>query len=385
MDETLTSPTCNGSGISISIVIPAYNAEIELRECLSSINQDLGIPLEVIVVNDGSTDQTPLIAESFGARVFTKKVKSGPASCRNWGVFEARGTWIFFLDADVSLHPQTLVKAIRHIQNHPEVDAFFGSYDDSPADPGIVSQFRNLLHHHVHQSGIFEGDLRVASTFWTGCGLIRRSVFLDLGGFDYWRYKKPAIEDIEFGYRLTQSDRKIMIARDILCKHWKRWTIRSMVRTDFFQRGLPWSLLMLRSPQKSNDLNVDKKQKIAALSTAVNLLGLLMTAFQPTFGLLLQIAMQITILVINANFFRLLARCGGLKLFLSGLILMQIYYVVCLTSYASALVIWITSDRMKLRKNGESPFTRVPANHLGQASVEVAERYHTEKSSNHSS
>ncbi|MFM1803105.1 MAG: hypothetical protein RJA81_2457, partial [Planctomycetota bacterium] len=136
-----------------------------------------------------------------------------------------------------------------------------------------------------------------------------------------------------------------------------------------------------RSPQKSNDLNVDKKQKIAALSTAVNLLGLLMTAFQPAFGLLLQIAMQSTILLINANFFRLLARCGGLKLFLSGLILMQIYYVVCLTSYATALVIWITSDRMNSGKNGDSPFPRVPANHLGQASVEVTELYQTEKSS----
>ncbi len=52
----------------------------------------------------------------------------------------------------------------------PGLAALFGSYDDSPAAPGLVSQYRNLLHHFVHQQGAFLDDTRPAHTFWTGCG-----------------------------------------------------------------------------------------------------------------------------------------------------------------------------------------------------------------------
>ncbi len=56
----------------------------------------------------------------------------------------------------------------------PALTALFGSYDDAPAAPGLVSQYRNLLHHFVHQQGVFRDEIRPAHTFWTGCGMIRR-------------------------------------------------------------------------------------------------------------------------------------------------------------------------------------------------------------------
>ena len=69
--------------------------------------------------------------------------------------------------------------------------------------------------------------------------LIRRDVFLDLGGFDPELYRRPAIEDIELGYRLTRAGHRIVLARDVLATHLKRWTLADVVRTDIFRRGRP--------------------------------------------------------------------------------------------------------------------------------------------------
>jgi hypothetical protein len=102
-----------------------------------------------------------------------------------------------------------------------------------------------------------------AVTFWSGCGAIRRQVFLDAGGFDENHYHAPAIEDIELGYRLAQAGRKLALNADIQVKHLKHWNLRSMLETDFFRRAIPWSELVLRSGRMPNDLNLRVSQRIS--------------------------------------------------------------------------------------------------------------------------
>ena len=162
---------------------------------------------------------------------------------------------------------------MRRFEADPGLSALFGSYDDSPAAPGVVSQYRNLLHHFVHQQGTFHDGIRPAHTFWTGCGTIRREVFLDFGGFDPRLYPRPAIEDIELGYRLTRAGHRIVLARDVLATHLKRWTLSEMVRTDIFRRGVPWMLLLKRTGTVETDLNVKVDQKISVVLTGLVLLA----------------------------------------------------------------------------------------------------------------
>ena len=69
----------------------------------------------------------------------------------------------------------------------PDVSAVFGSYDASPPARGIVSEYRNLLHHYVHQTS---GGL--ATTFWAGLGAVRREAFVAVDGFDDWRFRSPS-------------------------------------------------------------------------------------------------------------------------------------------------------------------------------------------------
>lgn len=375
MDETLTCPTCDFSSPFVSIVIPAHNAEVDLAACLGSLAGHVPVSHEIIVIDDASTDATAEVASSFGARLLSKKVKSGPASCRNWGVHEARGEWIFFIDADVMVHPESIETAIGHISRHSELAALFGSYDDRPHDPSKVSQFRNLLHHHVHQTGDFVDNLRRAHTFWTGCGWIRRDVFLSLGGFDHWRYRKPAIEDIEFGYRLVAAGHPIALTRDVLCKHRKKWTLRSMLRTDFMQRGLPWSLLLLRSKREANDLNVDRRQKVAALSAAAFWPSLLLSLIDPAIGLLTVFTVILLMVSINQRFYKLLWRQGGIRLAAAGLPLMHLYYLVCLSSYATAIMVWLMVDRLGIGRKMADSMALGQGPHLSQSAKESRLRH----------
>jgi glycosyltransferase involved in cell wall biosynthesis len=210
-------------------------------------------------VDDGSTDGSAQVALEFGAKVLSTGGRLGPASARNIGAQAASGGILLFVDADVCVHSDTIGKIAAEFDNDPSLDALMGSYDDSPSVSYFLSQYRNLLHCFVHQT-----SPRRAATFWAGCGAIRKSVFLNFGGFNEM-YQAPAIEDIELGYRLAQDNRNLILCPEIQVKHLKRWSLRSMVRTDFFYRALPWSRLTLRSGHMPDSLSLRISQRISVV------------------------------------------------------------------------------------------------------------------------
>ena len=253
----------------VTVIVPAYNASSTIAACLRAVQ--LANPLEIIVIDDGSTDETPSIAESFGVRLLRTPGRTGPAAARNLGAREARGGVLFFVDADVQMYEGTVERVREAFQSDPRLDALIGSYDDSPADPDFLSQYKNLMHCYVHQHGQTE-----ASTFWSGCGAIRRDVFLSGDGFSS-DYGRPAIEDIELGYRLAQAGRKIRLDRELCVKHLKRWTFWGLVKTDMLDRGIPWSELILRDRNMPNDLNLALSQRVSVALVYI-LLGVALAA-----------------------------------------------------------------------------------------------------------
>jgi len=248
----------------ISVIVPVHNGEKYIAECLEALRKSSYKSYEIIVADDGSTDNSADVCRSFGAKVVSLQSRSGPASARNAGVKEASGDIILFIDADVVARQETLRRVATTFQDNPDVAAVFGSYDDSPSAPDFLSQYRNLLHHYVHQrSG------REAKTFWAGCGAVRRDIFLELGGFDSARFEKPSIEDIELGYRMTEKGYKIILDKELQVKHLKEWDWDSMLRTDIFSRAVPWSRLIIESNSMPVDLNLSISDRISTLLTGV--------------------------------------------------------------------------------------------------------------------
>lgn len=241
----------------VSVIIPVFNGADHLDRCLACLRLSQEAPLECIVVDDGSTDNSAAIAARHGATVLSTEGRCGPARARNIGAAAAQGSILLFIDSDVTVHPDTVSLIVQEFAADPDLDAVMGSYDDQPSAPNFMSQYRNLMHCFVHQH-----SNRQATTFWAGCGAIRRKVFADFNGFDE-KYKSAAIEDIELGYRMSAAGRKLALSPEIQVKHLKRWSLRSMVKADFFHRAVPWSELALRSGRMPNDLNLRISQRIS--------------------------------------------------------------------------------------------------------------------------
>jgi GT2 family glycosyltransferase len=277
--------------ITISVVIPAYNSAGHLQRSLKALVSSTVKPCEVVVVNDGSTDETATIAESFGVRVLTIAGPKGPAVARNLGASVTTGNIILFVDADVCVAPDTLDRLLKIFEIDSTVSAVIGAYDSFPSAPDFLSQYRNLMHAFVHGS-----HARMVTTFWSGCGAIRREVFLSHGGFSEG-YRQPAVEDIELGYRLSRSGCRIYLDPEIQVTHLKRWTLTGLLKTDIFYRGIPWTELILRDRTMPNDLNLEVGQRVSVFMMTLLALLTAITVVQSGPGFLLPL-LTVTLLML---------------------------------------------------------------------------------------
>lgn len=317
----------------ISIIIPVYNGEKFLPGCLDAVASSSYKKYELIVVDDCSTDDSARISRERGALVLRTSRQSGPAGARNLGAQKARGEVLFFVDADVVIKPDTLARVATISIEHPDVAAVFGSYDDEPAEKNFISQYKNLFHSFVHQQARVE-----AETFWAGCGAIRRDVFLAMRGFDADRYPRPAIEDIELGYRMRTLGYRILLDKQIQGKHLKHWTLKSMLHADIFCRAVPWSMLIFESKGILNDLNLQTRDRISAALLGLSLLILPFSVFKPQLLPLLAVMLAV-IPILNYKLYRFFLQRKGLAFAMQAFPLHLLYY---LYSAITFLLCWFT-------------------------------------------
>jgi hypothetical protein len=290
----------------LSAIVPATGAPPTLACCLAAIAAADEPPEEVIVVDSAEAP--------------------GPAAARNECARRARGELLVFVDADVEPHRDAFARVRAAFAADPALDALFGAYDDDPADPGLVSRFRNLLHHHVHREGAGHAD-----TFWAGLGAIRRESFLAAGGFDAGRYPAPAVEDVELGLRLTAHGGRIVLDPLVQGRHLKAWTLPAMMRTDFARRGLPWAELVLEGRGGAGALNLGGRHRLSALASLAVAGGLL--ARRPR----LAGAGAAVLLVLNRRFYALLVRREGPVRAAAGVGLHAVHHLTGIAAAATAL------------------------------------------------
>jgi len=241
----------------ISAIIPVHKGSEDFRKSLRSLNRCIPPSDEVIIVLDGWKDDLSSLTENTTARILSIPGPSGPATARNRGALEAKGDIVFFMDADVVIPSDAIAQIKTAFQAEPPIAALFGSYDESPCQKNFLSQYKNLFHHYVHQHSHSE-----ASTFWTGCGAMRREVFLKTGGFSE-AYRRPSIEDIELGYRLKKQGYRIRLLKNLQVTHLKRWNLVSLLDADFFCRALPWTILIFQQGGFIDDLNLTISSRVS--------------------------------------------------------------------------------------------------------------------------
>ena len=288
----------------ISVIIPVHNGGAKFRKCLQSLAASDTTPEEVIVASDGDSDGSWRLAEKFGAHVLRIPSRKGPAHARNLGAKTATGDILFFFDADVTIPEDAMSRVVDTFLRNPELAALFGSYDDEPFEVNFLSQYKNLFHHYGHQTAKEE-----AYTFWSGCGAIRREVFLTMGGFDEG-YQGPTIEDIDLGYRLRKAGYRIRLVKELQVKHLKRWGVISLLKADFLYRALPWTNLILNEGQFIDDLNVNLSGRLSVIFTFV-LLSTLCGALWFPWLLVPAVVCVMGLLIINRDLYRFFQKKRG--------------------------------------------------------------------------
>ncbi|MDJ0866710.1 MAG: glycosyltransferase [Myxococcota bacterium] len=319
-------------GPTLSAIVPARNARAELAETLPPLLDRVGDGLlEVIVVDDASTDGSGALAERMGAEVVRNEVRTGPAGARNRGAERARGEVLLFVDADVRIHDDA-VERLRRGLREDAADAVYGSYDDRPPVRTFASQYMNLRHHFVHQR-----QAGAVSTFWAGCGAVRADLFRQVGGFDAESFPEPSVEDIELGYRLGAAGGRIRLDPGMLGTHLKAWTLRQVLFTDVVRRALPWCRLLAARPEVADELNASRRERWAAVvawafwaSVALAVAGLPPIVALACFALAA---------AVNRELLGVFARRGGWQLALPALVMHQLYYL-----YATSILAYCLAE-----------------------------------------
>lgn len=312
-DSTPAAETPRGPSLTLAAIVPASDDPPTLERARAALEAGSRRPDELIVERGGSV---------------------GPAAARNRAAATSQADVLVFVDADVEVHPDALGLIERRLAADPGLAAVFGAYDDSPADPGLASRYRNLLHHHVHAGAA--GD---AETFWAGLGAVRREHFEAAGGFDADRYPQPSVEDIELGMRLRQRGARIALDPRIRGRHLKRWTPLSIARTDFARRGVPWARLLLRQGSGSTALNLGWRRRFSAAATL-----LLVAALLRRRPRLAASALAVS-LALDRDLYALLLRRGGPRLLLAGVPLHQLHQLCAAASVPAALALHVSEGR----------------------------------------
>jgi len=285
--------------------MPVHKGTEELKRSLRSLASCMPPSDEVIIVLDGWKDDMSFFAEDTPTRIMPIPGPCGPATARNRGALEAKGDILFFVDSDVVV-PRNAIAQIKTVfQAEPHLAALFGSYDDTPYQTNFLSQYKNLFHHYVHQRSRTE-----ASTFWAGCGAMRREVFLKTGGFSE-AYRRPSIEDIELGYRLKKQGYRIRLQKDLQVTHLKRWGVLSLLDADFFCRALPWTTLILKQGGFVDDLNLTISSRVSVTAAYLLILAVAGSLYVPWL-VLPAVFLLLLLLVLNWDLYRFFREKRGM-------------------------------------------------------------------------
>jgi len=206
----------------ISVIVPAYYSESTLEKCLKSIRESAYKNYELIVIDDGSSDATRVIAKKFADQMLEHSRNLGRSQARNSGIRLAKGDILLFIDSDVLVKKDTLEKVDKYFLEHKEVDALTGILSKEHPNKSYFSQYKNL-----YMNYIFSKLPKRIHFLYGSIHAVRAQVALPYGPNIH------AGEDTDIGLRLSRMGKQIAFVKDLEVIHLKSYNFRSWVINDF--------------------------------------------------------------------------------------------------------------------------------------------------------
>jgi glycosyltransferase involved in cell wall biosynthesis len=194
------SHNCNcldDTGPLVSVIIPCYNGETYLAEAIESALMQTYQPVEIIVVDDGSTDNSPVIAQKFPVR-YIRQQNRGLTATRNLGIQQSKGDYLVFLDADDRIRPEAIETGLSVMLQRPECAMVIGDHVFISHNGAHLRDSHKRCLHASH----YEALLRSNFIEMISSVLFRRMMLEQVGGFDT---ALTVAEDYELYLRIARN------------------------------------------------------------------------------------------------------------------------------------------------------------------------------------
>ena len=257
------------TSMHVSIIIPAYNAEATLGECLAACVAQTHSDVDVIVVDDGSTDSTPDMAKNYPVE-YIRQDNAGPAAARNRGAQAAKGEIIVFTDSDCIAEPDWIEKLLAGFTSD-DVVGVGGSYDianDSSLLAQMIHEEIMVRHKQFKEEVDYLGSFNVA---------YRKNAFDAVGGFDE-AFRIASGEDNDLAYRLHDKGGHLHFAANAKVAHYHPTKLFPYLRTQF-RHGFWRMKLYAKHPKRSKGDQYAGKAEFAGPPLALIVLILMVLLF----------------------------------------------------------------------------------------------------------
>ncbi|MDP2973976.1 MAG: glycosyltransferase, partial [Candidatus Diapherotrites archaeon] len=218
-----------GEKINASVIVPVHNGEKTIAECLQSIlNQKNDFPFEVIVVNDGSTDNTAAIAKQFKkARLISQK-RQGPAVARNNGASEADGNVIVFIDSDCVAAQNWLQEMVSPLHSM-EIAGVQGRYKSKQKQ--LIAR---LIQLEIEQRHDKMAEQQFIDFMGSYSAAYRKSVFQEMHGFDT-SFPMASGEDTDLSFRINKMGHKLFFNPKAVVFHTHPTSLHRYLKVKFYR------------------------------------------------------------------------------------------------------------------------------------------------------
>lgn len=321
----------------LSIIIPTYNSARTLPALLDSIFASDFSDFEVILVDDGSTDETKSVIEDYDLKYYYID-NSGPARARHLGTKKAKGEILVFFDSDVVLLPDTL-KRIKDAFADEKIKAVTGIWDKKQKRKDFFPRYKAL---RDWSYWLKEDYGRFSYLFSTRVAAVRKEAYWQVGGFVREEKGRNALEDINFAFRLAEECR-IYFDPKIRVKHefGNFWEILG----KYFKRSFKWVKLFLRHRQLNRTV-VTPNEAIAGVTAVFTLVFLFLGGFwRPLW--LIALTFFLVHLYLERKFLTFIFKEEGLVFAIKSILAGFIIYPVI---YAGAGLSFLHSGWLALRR-----------------------------------